>query len=56
MCGLLCLCEGGKKPTINMSNHAIEAFLRVIGARRKEGIEIEGKGLSLNFPNGLFIC
>lgn len=45
-----------KNTTLHMSNLVIEAFLRKIGTRRKDGIEIEGKGLSLSFPNGLFIC
>lgn len=56
---LLCLCKWEKNTTINMSNPVIGAFLGIIGvwwwSGRKEGMEIEEKGLSLNFPNWLFI-
>lgn len=54
VCGLLCLCEGEKNNTI--MTQITEALLVIIGAERKDGVEIEEKGLSLNFPNWLFIC
>lgn len=37
---VVCYKKKIKTNTINTSNHAIEIFLRIIGARRKEGIGI----------------